>query len=44
MTKQQRNRYSEEFKAEALKLAENTSVSRQLGLDLWLALRRQEKG
>lgn len=35
MTKQQRNRYSDEFKAEALKLAENTSVAsaaRQLGL------------
>ncbi|SDO12460.1 hypothetical protein SAMN04487951_11398 [Vreelandella arcis] len=27
MTKQQRNRYSDEFKAEALKLAENTSVA-----------------
>lgn len=27
MTKQQRNRYSDEFKAEALKLAENTSVT-----------------
>lgn len=35
MTKQKRNRYSDEFKAEALKLAENTSVAsaaRQLGL------------
>lgn len=35
MTKQQRNRYSDEFKAEALKLAENTSVAsaaKKLGL------------
>lgn len=51
MTKQPRNRYSDEFKAEALKLAENTSVAivaREAEAarvaDLWVAFCRQEKG
>lgn len=39
MNKQQRNRYSDEFKSEALKLAENTSVvwaAKQLGYSMHL--------
>jgi len=32
MSKQKRNRYSDDFKAEALKLAERTSVARELGI------------